>query len=101
MSLREIVLAFVAGREAKFRLHKQFRYVSSGAGVLEPALADCVAARGDGDAMRAALLVSAAMTVLRTAFATWRPEQDYTELVRLVRHGFDLIGAGFLEGPSS
>ncbi|GIE82482.1 TetR family transcriptional regulator [Actinoplanes philippinensis] len=91
-SLREVVAGYVAVHETRFRLHKQFRYASGG--VLEPALAACVAGRGTGDPLHDELLTRTAMTVLRTAFAMWQPTQDYAELSRLVRHGFDLVAAG-------
>ncbi|MBB4755156.1 TetR/AcrR family transcriptional regulator [Actinoplanes lobatus] len=97
--MREIVLGFVATHEAKLRLHKQFRNVTP-SGVLEKALTACAAARHPGEGLHARLLTGSAMTVMRSAFATWQPDQEYDRLSVLVREGFDLLGAGLVtEGP--
>lgn len=87
--LREIVLGFVATHEAKIRLHRRFRNVPA-SGVLEQALTACVAT----DGLHALLLTGAAMTVLRSALATWDPDQDYSRLSELISEGFDLLGDG-------
>ncbi|SHN15569.1 TetR/AcrR family transcriptional regulator [Cryptosporangium aurantiacum] len=109
-SLREILLGYVNGYPAKLALHKRLLAASPGlaahygssTAVVESTIRQWVSTRlsGDDDPLQPALLVGAALTVLRAAFAVWQPDEGFDQLAALVRDGFDRVGGG-LGGPPS
>ena len=98
-ALRRVCTAFVDGHEnviaVRRRLIEQYpeldQYHRAAHRHVEVALLEWAVRQHESDPYLAALTAQTAATVITTAFAAWKPDQDPAALIDLVDRGFALV----------